>query len=63
MTFFTEELKARVRQGTNSVIDRYCDLYPEVYDNKSHFVRVAIEKELRFNRKHGRYVAEGDGRV
>lgn len=46
--FFDETLKnCRVRSGTTQLVEKYVSALPGVYDNKSHFVRCALEREFR----------------
>ena len=59
MVEFFEHKSYSLTEGTDEAIQKFIDQHPQDYDNKSHFVRCAIIKQFREERKKGKYITEG----
>lgn len=51
---FFERQSYSLRLGTNQVIRGFCENYPDLFENPSHFVRCALEREFRRLRREGK---------
>lgn len=52
---FYERISFTLKQGTGTLIDKYVEKYPDLWENKSHFIRCALEREFRRLRKEGKF--------
>ena len=54
MEFF-ERTSVTLKEGTTKLIKGYVENHPYMFDNKSHFVRCAVERQLRHLRNKGKF--------
>lgn len=57
MEFF-ERISFTLKEGTGKVIDGYLENYPDMWENRSHFIRCALEREFRRLRSEGKFSSE-----
>lgn len=55
---FYERASITLTDGTLDSIKKFIKQHPDAYENPSHFIRCAIIKQLRDERKKGRYINE-----
>ena len=54
MDFF-ERKAVTLKKGTSQIIEGYVNNYPSLFDNYSHFVRCALNREFRRLRSEGKF--------
>lgn len=57
MEFF-ERKTVTLKEGTSQIIEGYVINHPSIYENYSHFVRCALEREFRRLRKEGKFSSQ-----